>query len=156
MKASCILTGIIGGGLLSAPIIYVGYLPYLNLQKAEIHLMLSIFVSGLIVACVLFYKNNSFKVATLRMLTMMIFCFVCIRFLANTGVLEAINSFLLIQENEASSRVSGLGIVFLLISILCESAIIGMVLLLKKYMGRLAKQRTEKTGEGSVSSCEID
>lgn len=132
MKSSNILTGIVGGVLLSVPVIYVSYFPYLEFQKVEIHLMLSIFVSGLIVAFVLLYKNNSFKFATLRILTMMVFCYVCIRFLANTGVLEAINIFLHIQENEANSRVSGLGIIFLLISILCESVIIGIVLLFKE------------------------
>lgn len=143
MKVSDILTGIIGGVLLSVPVIYVSYLPYLEFQKVEIHLVLSILASGLIVACVLFYKNNSFKFAALRMLAMMISCYVCIRFFATTGVLEAINIFLLIQENEANGRVSGLGIIFLLISILCESAIIGIVLLFKEKFWKKSK-----TGDG--------
>lgn len=138
MKVNNILTGIIGGILLSAPVIYVTYFPYLEFQKVEIHLMLSILVSGLIVVCTLLYKNNSFKFAALRMLTMMISCYLCVRVLVNTGVLEAINLFLHIHENEANSRVAGLGVVFLLVSILCESTIIGIVLLIKKKFLRKA------------------
>ncbi|MBR5272911.1 MAG: hypothetical protein IKU25_05930 [Clostridia bacterium] len=149
MKISNILTGIIGGVLLSVPVMYVSYIPYLEFQKNEIHLMLSIFAGALIVAFVLIYKNSSFKFAALRMLAMMFFCYVFIRLLAYTGVLEAINNFLLIHENEASSRVSGLGMVFLFITILCESAIIGIVLLFKEKFWK--KSKKGHTGDGSVS-----
>ena len=132
MKIRNILTGLIGGLLLSLPIIYVSYFPYLEFQKVEIHFIISIFISCLIVAFALLYKNNLFKYALARMTVMVICCYAFIRFLAITGVLEKISNFLLIQENEANSRVSGLGIFFLLIPILFESIVIGIVLLLRE------------------------
>lgn len=140
------LYGVLGGALLYIPFVLFGYLLYMPASYSALVALASIVMAIVIVVIALSYKCRSPKERFLRTLVMLMSFWFVIVLNGSIGTIRLLDRLLHIVDNEANSRVAGLGLVFFQIVVLSACAIMNILLILFKVIRNKLKPKEDKRG----------